>query len=79
MFIISLFLYVILFYILYTRFIRFYYKIWFYKSQGVPYPPVLLPFFGTFLYTMRYAMNSKNHPVVDFCEDRYYQGKKIVP
>ena len=54
-------------YILYTRIIRFYYKIHYYKSQGVPFPSLIVPFIGTFLQTSKYAKTAKNHPVVDFC------------
>jgi hypothetical protein len=66
-------------YILYTRILRFYYKIYFYKFQGVPFPNLIVPFFGTLLQTSKIAKNAKNHPVVDFCQDTFYKGKKIVP
>ena len=69
----------LLVYIFYSRILKFYYKIYYYKLQGVPFPSQIVPFFGTLLQTSRIAKNAKDHPVVDFCQQTFYKDKTIVP
>lgn len=66
-------------YFFYTRIWRFYRKVNYYKSQGVPFHEGVVPVFGSFLQIAKIAKNAVNHPIVDFCEEYYYKGKKMVP
>jgi hypothetical protein len=54
-------------YFFYTRFWIVYSKIWYYKKQGVVFHRRILPFIGSYGDISKYAFNSKNHPIIDFC------------
>ncbi len=67
-------------YFLYTRFWRLYSQMNFYKRQGVPFHPGVVPIFGSFIIMGRIAKTAVNNPIVDFLKELYYsKGDAKVP
>jgi hypothetical protein len=66
-------------YFFYTRIWKVYSKIWYYSRQGVVFHNRILPFIGSYSDLAKYAVQSKNHPIVDFCQDYFFKGRDRVP
>ena len=60
-------------YFFYTRIWLVYSKIWYYSKQGVVVHKKILPFIGSYADLAKYATKSKNHPIIDFCQDIFFK------
>ena len=78
MILLAILLGLILAYFFYTRFIKVYSTLWYYRDQGVLFKATVIPFIGNLLELANFK-GAKNHPLFDWNRETYARSDGSLP